>query len=602
MTALPYVVFALLAAASWNRWIEPYVDTGRELMVPWRVAQGERLYRDVQFPHGPLAPWLGAACDRVFGRSLPARTALAGGIALAALAALERLARGFLPPGRAVLATSAAVAAAFFLRPGGWMFPFSVDCAIAVAALTWALVAAAGVSPRRRAPADGLAGFCLLAALLARVEMGLAGVAILAAHVLLARREPLRLLRLAFFPLASGASVYGFASYGIPVERLVDDGWLVVIRPPEAFRSVYRAYAGLDAPGLRLAELLLAAAVLAVAGAGLCAAAAAASRLASRSAGAARAVEAAAGIAIAGLAVVFFRPPASLAETLSLVPPLVRVVPPIVVAAAAWRLALRLLRREPSGPLAAVPDAVLWLAALFAARVLLAAGYAGPYGAFFLPLPLVVCVAGLFAFGDRLAGTLGPALPRLIAAAVVVFLVSRAIAVAVYHREAAGGWSEVRTPVGALWLREPEAGTTRSALAGLAGLFARSGDRDGTLAGFPEAGFFAYALDLRNPFWLEQFFPGRLDAAGEDRAIARLRSRPPEILLYANVLAVGEGQRAFGTDYLRRLDAAARDRSTPVAIYGPGARPDARIGDPDFFVELRRVRVRVVPRKAEDKP
>src|SRR5689334_3642624 len=82
-------VCTLLAAATWNRWIEPYVDSGRELMVPWRVAEGERLYRDVQFPHGPLAPWLGAACDRLFGRSLPARTALAGGIALFALAALD---------------------------------------------------------------------------------------------------------------------------------------------------------------------------------------------------------------------------------------------------------------------------------------------------------------------------------------------------------------------------------------------------------------------------------------------------------------------------------------------------------------------------------
>src|SRR5262249_14799008 len=142
-------------------------------------------------PHGPLAPWLGAACDRLFGRSLPARTALAGGIALLALAPLERLPRGFLSPGRAALATSAAVAAAFFLRPGRWMFPFSFDCAIAVAALSWALVAS--TAPRRRGPADGLAGFCLLAALLARVEMGLAGVAILAVHVVLTRPAPLRL-------------------------------------------------------------------------------------------------------------------------------------------------------------------------------------------------------------------------------------------------------------------------------------------------------------------------------------------------------------------------------------------------------------------------
>ena len=55
---LPYAVFLLLAAISWNRWIEPFVDTGRELLVPARVAGGEKLYRDVRFYYGPLAPYL----------------------------------------------------------------------------------------------------------------------------------------------------------------------------------------------------------------------------------------------------------------------------------------------------------------------------------------------------------------------------------------------------------------------------------------------------------------------------------------------------------------------------------------------------------------
>ena len=118
----------------------------------------------------------------------------------------------------------------------------------------------------------------------------------------------------------------------------------------------------------------------------------------------------------------------------------------------------------------------------------------------------------------------------------------------------------------------------------------------GAWPAFPEAGFFEYVLGLRSPFSTEQFFPGHLDGAGEARAIALLRQRPPDVLLFANVLAVGEGQRAFGTDYLRRLDAAAREGFATVAIYGPGARPDARIGDPDFFVELR------VPQSPEREP
>lgn len=550
-------------------------------MVPWRVAQGERLYRDVHFHHGPLAVWLGAACDALFGRSLPARTALAGLLALLQLAALGRIASAALSPWRAALATSLAVSAAFFLRPGGWMFPFSFDCAIAVAALTWAVVFAG----RDRARSDGAAGFCLLAATLARVEMGLAGVAIVTLAVLAGRREPLRLLRLAFFPLAASAAAYGAVSYGIPRERLIADGWLRVLSPPEAFVHVYRAYAGLDRLGLRFAELALAAVLLVLVAALVGLAAAASRRLGSRGVLAAEAVVCA---ALAGAAAVTIRPPRGIEETLSLLPPLVRVIPPVIAAAAGWRLVLRLLRREPSGAMSRVPDAVLWLGGIFATRILLAAGYGGPYGSFFLPLPAVLAAVGLLTLADRMAPVIGPALPRLTAAALTVFVLARGVSTLQLYRRP--GWDLVATPAGALRLPEPVAGATREALSDLASRVPAGG----SLAGFPEAGFFAYALGLRGPFSTEQFFPGHLDGAGEAHAIALLRQRPPDVLLFANVLAVGEGQRAFGTDYLRRLDAAAREGFATAAIYGPGARPDARIGDPDFFVELRVPRVPIV--------
>ncbi len=346
--ALPFAVFALLALISWNRWLEPYVDSGRELMVPWRVSQGERLYRDVEFHHGPLAPFLGAATDRVFGRSLPARTALAAAIALLQILALLRLARRMLPAGRAALAVSIAVAAAVFLRPGGWLFPFSFDAAIAVAAMTWALELAARGAPR----SDALAGACLWAALCARLEMGLAAVAVLA-FVVVHRREPRRLRRLALWPLAAAALAYVVVSAGIPLSTLEADGWLRLLDPPEAYRNVYRAYAGLDRPGLRLTELVLAGVVLLVVAALLAAAAAVSSRASSSPASARRSglvFEAAAVAALAAVAFVRLRPPARFSESLGLFPPLVRIVPPIVVVAALWRLVLRLRRRDPRGP------------------------------------------------------------------------------------------------------------------------------------------------------------------------------------------------------------------------------------------------------------
>jgi len=572
--ALPYAVFALLTLVSWQRWIQPYIDTGRELMVPWRLAHGERLYRDVHFHHGPLGPYLAAVTDGLAGRSLPARTGLYALVALLHVAALDRLARAMLSPWRAALATSSAIAAAVFLWPGGWLFPFSFDTALAVAALTWALALAAEPGSAR---ADLAAGICLLAALLSRPEIGLSGVIVLAAA---ARRSPRRLVALGAAPLAASAAGYALLSTGIPRDRLVADGWLRVIEPPEAFQNVYRAYAGLDRVGLRTAELLLAGMVLVLVGALLVAASWIGSRLA---AGGQRAPAAAVGaLAIGALvfaAAVRLRPPAALAERVSLVPPLVRVIPVWLAIAAGLRLVSVLRGRAPRGPLSGVPEAVLWMAAVFGARMLLAAGYVGPYDAFFLPLPVVVAAAGLFGAADRAAPALGAMLPRLAAAALSVFLAFRLAAMADLYR--GRPWEPVVTPAGALRLPGPVARATAQTIAELRRLPA-----DATLSGFPEAGFFNYVLGLRNPFWLEQFFPGHLDAQGEARALRVLETDPPDALVFANVLAVGEGARAFGQDYLGGLADAAGARYRPTGAFGPGARPGARIGDTQFFVEI----------------
>ncbi|MEO8349681.1 MAG: hypothetical protein ABI610_12270, partial [Acidobacteriota bacterium] len=255
---LPYAVFALLAAISWNRWIEPFVDTGRELMVPARVADGEALYRDVRFYYGPLAPYLAAAVDLLAGRSLPARIALAGLIALLHLEALRRLARRLLPDGLASLVASLAVGIAFFLRPGGChLFPYSLDTSLAVAAATGAiLLGAPGGSARR----DRGSALCLLAALLSRPEIGLTAIGALAVERMAGRDGPAkrRLAWLATAPLAVAALVYAALSAGTPAAILSKEGWLTFLFLPREFANVYSSFSGLNRPGLRAAELALA--------------------------------------------------------------------------------------------------------------------------------------------------------------------------------------------------------------------------------------------------------------------------------------------------------------------------------------------------------
>ncbi len=242
----------------------------------------------------------------------------------------RRLARRLPAPGAPRWRLAAVVAVAFFLRPGGChLFPFSLDTAIAVTALTWALVAASRRRPRarttwrrrwpaRRAPLAARAGTGR------RRDPG---------------RSPLGASRsgcsacVLFLGGAGGARHAPVSPRASPCRDSSREGWLAFIDPPEAFRNVYASYAGLDRLGAAAwpssrsppsssscsPRLLCAASALAApASAGAAPAASARSR----------------GGPLTVLAAVsrLRRPQASLAERFRSVPPLVRVVPPLLVA------------------------------------------------------------------------------------------------------------------------------------------------------------------------------------------------------------------------------------------------------------------------------
>ena len=189
--------------------------------------------------------------------------------------------------------------------------------------------------------------------------------------------------------------------------------------------------------------------------------------------------------------------------------------------------------------------------------------------------------AGLWRAAERGALPIGPALPALVSGSLAILLAFRVLALTQAFR--GRPWTRVSTPVGSVLLPEPIAWTSRLALEDLA---KRPLSRK-TLAGFPEAGFFNYVLNLENPLPAEQFFPGRFDRAGEAEIVRLLEANPPDAVVLINVLAVGEGARAFGKDYLADLDRTIHRDFVVAASFGPGARPEERVGDPDFFIEIR---------------
>lgn len=70
---------------TWGKWPEVLVDFGRELYVPWRIASGDALYRDVAWFDGPLSPYLNALWFKLFGVGL--WTLVAGNLVIAGLIA-----------------------------------------------------------------------------------------------------------------------------------------------------------------------------------------------------------------------------------------------------------------------------------------------------------------------------------------------------------------------------------------------------------------------------------------------------------------------------------------------------------------------------------
>lgn len=70
LTTLAFLMYPLLLWRGWGRWNDVLVDFGRELYVPWRLAEGDLLYREIAYFNGPLSPYWNAMWFSVAGPSL----------------------------------------------------------------------------------------------------------------------------------------------------------------------------------------------------------------------------------------------------------------------------------------------------------------------------------------------------------------------------------------------------------------------------------------------------------------------------------------------------------------------------------------------------
>jgi hypothetical protein len=67
---LLYAIMFLLVAWTWSATADILIDFGRELYVPWQLAEGKTLYKDIAYFNGPLSPHFNALMFRLFGDSV----------------------------------------------------------------------------------------------------------------------------------------------------------------------------------------------------------------------------------------------------------------------------------------------------------------------------------------------------------------------------------------------------------------------------------------------------------------------------------------------------------------------------------------------------
>jgi hypothetical protein len=142
LLALLVAIAALAFVQSCQRWLDPIIDTGRDLYIPEQLLHGARLYRDIRYQYPPLGPYLLAAITAVIGHSLAAYTAIGLLQSLVIAAGLWVVGR------RAAGAIAGFVAALFFVAlsfcgastwGANFLFPYTYAATIGMALLMIAL-------------------------------------------------------------------------------------------------------------------------------------------------------------------------------------------------------------------------------------------------------------------------------------------------------------------------------------------------------------------------------------------------------------------------------------------------------------------------------
>jgi hypothetical protein len=574
------LLFAAMSAVTWETWANPVVDSGREMNAPLRLLQGERLYSDVYYLYGPVAPYFNALLYKIFGIHLRTLYAagLAGGLLLVLLAFY--IGKKIMPALEAMLAAAAVLLFCVFKQSGNLIFPYSHSVLYGTLLGTLSLAAQLEYIRFNRMISLFAGGALAGLSLCCKLEFGFAAAVTLAVAVFFsprgcrARNSGIAFLSLLIFPLL----IYGSLLIRIPAGSLFKDTYLLPGYIPSELLHYNRIKLGLDHPGRTIGEIISSMALLSAAAGAL---ALAGIRLAGESiksallSQGARRLWLVTGVSFAWLLVhgIFLRARWDLNPFRSL--------PILSLAMIAYYFMRRnaIEKRLPS-------DRALFLVSVFSLAVLMRviprvpAG--GSYGSGMIPVPLLlfVCIAATD-------------LPFLSAAATRfrrrAILVSLSIAIAATmmvfaYRQVKNPSTLLRTTRGEL--RIPNAHSV--AISQAVDFIARNTSPGEPLLTIPEGSCLNFIADRPVAVRYEIMTPGFLDLEEEQATIRRIQEKKVRYIFLFNRATSEFGPKTFGRDYCRTLMAWIESNYEFAGFFGNNVSPDMQIGDPAFFIKCYR--------------
>jgi hypothetical protein len=597
--------FAALYAWTDRRWPDVVVDYGRELYVPWRMLEGERLFRDLSWFNGPLSPSWNALVFRLFGVGLSTLVAVDLVLLALVLALVHARLRSFTSATAATLAClvvlcTSGFAQLIFIGNYNFATPYSHEATHGVLLGLAALAAAHRFAVRGRAAWAVASGACVGLAFLTKPEMFFAAATGGIVAIGLAGLRSRRLVAAAA-AFALGTLVPLGGSWLLLRGSLgAADAWSATLGawPQLAATDVsqqrfYLLSMGLDRPLANAASMVRWAlwAIAALAPAATLALLAGEGPQWGRSTkGPQRGHSTVPDTPVAGVSPSWRVGAASPLWTFAAA--VATGIACVVLygdggwlhAPRAWPLFAGVAFVVAARRAATESDAARWIAAAafaafalaMTAKMLLNARLYH-YG-FALGLPATALVAALAwtawpAWIARRGGNASVARAG-VAAALAGFA---GIALVQTARMQAGKTVEVGSGRDR-FLADARGATVNEALAWLEGC-AVPGAEKPTLAVLPEGVTLNYLSRSRNPTPYFNFMPPEIILFEEARILAAFQARPPDLVFLVHKDTSEYGLRWFGRDYARQLGAWLRDGYDEVARFGdPPLRPGSRFG------------------------